>query len=99
MSSQEWRQALLQLHLSDQQVYCLLSCGLYESFDDLYSIKYSYDLQNDSSIMFAEETNIFTADSDINDVCKQLNDDLSLVQWWLFCNNSLTHCTILYCKK
>ena len=31
--SRERRQAMLQLHLSDQQVYCLLRCGLYWRFD------------------------------------------------------------------
>ena len=28
-----WRQAMLQLHLSDQQFYCLLRCNLYQRFD------------------------------------------------------------------
>ena len=30
----EQRQALLQLHVSDQFFYCLLRCGLYYTFDD-----------------------------------------------------------------
>ena len=34
MKLEQRRQAMLQLHLSDQQVYCLLSCVLYYRFDD-----------------------------------------------------------------
>ena len=32
------RQAVLQLHLSDQQFYCPLRCDLYKSFDGIISI-------------------------------------------------------------
>ena len=37
MLLEQRRQAMLQLHLSDQQVYCLLRCGLYQKFDGLSS--------------------------------------------------------------
>ena len=32
------QQSVLQLHLSDQQFYCLLSCALYECFYGIYFI-------------------------------------------------------------
>ena len=37
MKLEQRRQAMLQLHLSDQQVYGLLSCGLYQRFDGAYN--------------------------------------------------------------
>ena len=33
MQLEQRRQGMLQLHLNNQQVYCLLSCDLYERFD------------------------------------------------------------------
>ena len=33
MYLEQRRQAMLQLHLSDQQVYCLQKCGLYQRFE------------------------------------------------------------------
>ena len=33
MQLEQHQQAMLQLHLNNQQVYCLLSCDLYERFD------------------------------------------------------------------
>ena len=35
------RQAMLQLHLSEQQFHCLLRCGLYKRFDGSYQNKYA----------------------------------------------------------
>ena len=34
MQLEQRRQAMLQLHLSDQQIYCLLRCNLYLMFDN-----------------------------------------------------------------
>ena len=36
MSWEQHRQAMLRLYLSDQQLYCLQICDLYQTFDDLY---------------------------------------------------------------
>ena len=36
MSLEQRRQVMLQLHLSDQQFYCLLKCSLYERFNGTY---------------------------------------------------------------
>ena len=45
---QRW-QAMLQLHLSDQQVYCLLRCILYWMFNSTFSC--FFDLRNDFNMM------------------------------------------------
>ena len=36
---------MLQLHLSDQQLYCLLKCALYQRFDDIYVKKVNYFIE------------------------------------------------------
>ena len=33
MLLEQRREAMLQLHLSDEQFYCLIRCGLYQRFD------------------------------------------------------------------
>ena len=38
MESEQRRQAMLQLHLSDQQFYCLLRCSLYWRFEGMYNL-------------------------------------------------------------
>ena len=38
------RQAMLQLHLSDQQSYCRLTCVLYSRFDEVWIRQRRYDL-------------------------------------------------------
>ena len=36
MQLEQRRQVMLQLNLSDQQLYCLLGCDLYYRFDSIY---------------------------------------------------------------
>ena len=44
----EHRQAMLQLHLSDQQFYCLLSCVLYYRFEGIFFTLVSLELGQSS---------------------------------------------------
>ena len=38
------------------------------------------------SILFADDTNMFIAGKDIQDICHKLNEDLTKIQEWLCCN-------------
>ena len=72
--------------------YELIKCGVSQGSipGPLLFLLYISDLSSVSqacfSILFADDTNMFIAGRNVNEMCNQLNADLFRVQEWLHCN-------------
>ena len=70
----------------------MIDCGVPQGsiLGPLLFLLYINDLSTVSescfSILFADDTNMFIAGKDIQDMCHKLNEDLTKIQEWLCCN-------------